>query len=629
MIPSLILNRLVVIGEGKLAFDLRFQKGINIIRGDNGTGKSTIIDFIYYGLGAELTEWTDEQKRCSEVVIEVLINHRVFCLKREIKDSGTAPMYFYEGTSEYALNDSQNWLRYPIRRSDQIHSYSQQLFKMMGLPQHKTDDSKNLTMHQILRLMYIDQITQTNKLLKADPRYDNYNIRKAIGEFLLGIDDLVAHNLRQKLIKANKNHEIIKGELKAINRILTKETSVFRKQTLLNEISKAERAIAELEGQKHDVRNKQIDVLNREIKEKIATLNKEIHNLSQKKTNFLDRKDLLKYELVDTKLFLESVKFRLNTLEQSKLTNIEIGELSFRYCPACLSPLDENHNSEKCGLCKTELNSQERHYPYIQMANELTFQIKESNDLINRFEIEIEEIDGLLHQINKREVLLKSEYQELATNIDSVDAVIGEISTNIGFHKSQIIGLNEKMELADRIVHLQDTKDKSTLTISRLNDQLSLIALEFEDRERSVYSNICEIAVKLLQRDGGYEEAFKHPEYISFDFGHDRMSVNGRVKFSASSMVIMKNSIRLAIFINSINDVKSRIPRFLLFDNVEDKGMMPARSQTFQRAIVEIFEKIDVDFQLIFATSMVDPILSESDFVIGPYYKKGEHTLQF
>jgi len=119
---------------------------------------------------------------------------------------------FREGDTvliDESQKDAENWQRFPNRRSAEKHSYSQQLFEMLGLPQHKTDDSKNLTMHQILRLIYVDQLSATEKLLNADLNYDNVTTRRAIGEYLLGLDDLESHNLRQDLIFENMKRIIV------------------------------------------------------------------------------------------------------------------------------------------------------------------------------------------------------------------------------------------------------------------------------------------------------------------------------------------------------------------------------------------------------------------------------------
>jgi VIT1/CCC1 family predicted Fe2+/Mn2+ transporter len=49
---SLFLNRLVILTqEGRIAYDEKFHRGVNIIRGDNSSGKSTISHFIFYVLG--------------------------------------------------------------------------------------------------------------------------------------------------------------------------------------------------------------------------------------------------------------------------------------------------------------------------------------------------------------------------------------------------------------------------------------------------------------------------------------------------------------------------------------------------------------------------------------------------
>ena len=65
----------------------------------------------------------------------------------------------------------------------------------------------------------------------------------------------------------------------------------------------------------------------------------------------------------------------------------------------------------------------------------------------------------------------------------------------------------------------------------------------------------------------------------------------------------------------------------MLLDNIEDKGMTESRSQNFQRQLVSMCDELENDYQLIFTTSMIDPGLDKSEYVVGPFYRKGEHTL--
>ena len=49
MMNNLFLRRLVIYtNEGNIAYDECFHKGINIICGDNSSGKSTITHFIFF-----------------------------------------------------------------------------------------------------------------------------------------------------------------------------------------------------------------------------------------------------------------------------------------------------------------------------------------------------------------------------------------------------------------------------------------------------------------------------------------------------------------------------------------------------------------------------------------------------
>ena len=68
-------------------------------------------------------------------------------------------------------------------------------------------------------------------------------------------------------------------------------------------------------------------------------------------------------------------------------------------------------------------------------------------------------------------------------------------------------------------------------------------------------------------------------------------------------------------------------PRFLLIDNVEDKGMEEERSHLFQRIIVERVTELDGPYQVIFTTSMMNPELDLKEYTVGPAYTNVERTL--
>src|SRR5690606_31308433 len=65
------------------------------------------------------------------------------------------------------------------------------------------ESSSSLTLHQLLRLMYVDQMTSLDRLFKFD-HFDNANKRKAIGELLIGLSDLSLYQHRVRLQRLDK-----------------------------------------------------------------------------------------------------------------------------------------------------------------------------------------------------------------------------------------------------------------------------------------------------------------------------------------------------------------------------------------------------------------------------------------
>lgn len=56
---TLFVNRFIVIStNGNTAYDETFHQGVNIIRGKNSSGKSTIMNLLFYALGGNYKNGT-------------------------------------------------------------------------------------------------------------------------------------------------------------------------------------------------------------------------------------------------------------------------------------------------------------------------------------------------------------------------------------------------------------------------------------------------------------------------------------------------------------------------------------------------------------------------------------------
>ncbi len=69
-------------------------------------------------------------------------------------------------------------------------------------------------------------------------------------------------------------------------------------------------------------------------------------------------------------------------------------------------------------------------------------------------------------------------------------------------------------------------------------------------------------------------------------------------------------------------------PRFLLLDNVEDKGMVGDRVRNFQKAIADLMDQESLPYQIIMTTSTLNPALAQEDYIVGPSYSTQNRTLK-
>ena len=92
--PTLIVKRVVIERGDKAVYDEKFHTGVNVIRGQNSSGTSTIMNFLMYGLGGDLTEvdWSEHAKLCSRVLIEAEFDGKLATLSREVSPQRGQPM---------------------------------------------------------------------------------------------------------------------------------------------------------------------------------------------------------------------------------------------------------------------------------------------------------------------------------------------------------------------------------------------------------------------------------------------------------------------------------------------------------------------------------------------------------
>jgi len=244
--PTLSLRRLTVLKDNRVVFDTSFHSGVNIVRGHNSSGKTTILDFIAYALGAENIPWKQEALLCDWVIAEVLLNGRAVTLRRSVENKPLIPMYIFWDSYDNALAaPTDNWEFYGFRRAASRLSFTQALLLALGLSEAQGDGASNLTMHQLLRVLYADQPSLHSPIFRTDS-FDSALNRETIGAYLTGVYDDNLYTAQLNKRETEKEISSLDSELKSIFKVLARSEQNANVESIGSEISHLERMKEEI-----------------------------------------------------------------------------------------------------------------------------------------------------------------------------------------------------------------------------------------------------------------------------------------------------------------------------------------------------------------------------------------------
>ena len=606
------LNRLAVYANGKTVYDEKFHEGVNIIRGNNSHGKSTIIDFIFYVMGGENITWKKEALLCDYVLAEIDVNSRIWTLRRHVTEKRLEGIDIFEGTMSDAEVNLQGWVHYASSRTSNRESYSQMLFSFLGIPNIE-DNGNRLTIHKVLRALYLDQITPQDTFLYNDS-WDSGTIRQMIGDVLVGVysDELFAAKDNER--KIEQNLELMGREGKNFINHLKSSGLETERNTLSMKLEDVEHKIAS--GLSTDEHIESFDA-------KLSNLNAALVNTEKE---IRARQDAN----IDSVLFIEALERKVKFIGQSEESNKLLSDVLLQSCPICDVNIDGNIKDNMCPLCKNDLGKKESWNVNIRMRQELLFQIKESKQLVEKRVAEIEE---LVHGKNK----IEDEIGYITQIIKSNKAILASIANNIPiesiYETVELLSVKEKLK---QNMVILDTLDKIRANISKLTSELlnvkrTIERIEGEQRLQKdrVARSIDRFARRIVDTDILHKREFDGLSPIVIDFYNNTFLAGERNNFSASSQAYLKNSVHFALFFSATRYSEMLYPRFILCDNTEDKGLVAERSQVFQREIVKLSAETSSKHQIILTTSMIAPELNTSAYCVGEELVGDKYSLNF
>lgn len=622
------LNRLRVMRNGEAAYDQFFHDGVNIIRGKNGSGKSTISDFIFFILGGEFEDWKEAASLCDEVQAEIETSKGKMTLKRSTRSKASPVQVFFgswEKAKDYALD---GWQSFPLKRQASNESFTQVLFRALDIPEAKSDGASNITIHQLLRLCYADQRTPPGRLFRFES-FDTQNIREAVGDLICGISGYEIYEANLKLRELDKDFAQVSSRLSGLLKALPPDEALRNSMSINSAINELNTERTELEREIDEVdSNVKSDDAKEYLKERGVARDKVVKQ--REKIQAIESKTKkLEYELIEIGEYQSYLLNLIEKLNFSQKSLNSIGAIDFVYCPACGEELTDNVQEDHCGLCKSKVDHDDEKSRYNQIRVDLEIQLRETKQLLSQKNSEILDAKKEYRSLKNKHQSTLSEYKsKYSGDRGPREAYLAQRASRIGHINAEIVFLTKSLDVAGEVDALTAQKNDIQSEINNLKDRKQALERQAGKRRATALTKISDIAVSLLKADFKRQEEFEDSTHVEINFENDSMSVDGKANFAESSNVFLKNTAIFSMFLSSGTDKNFFHPRFLLMDNIEDKGMEQERSHLFQRLIVERATEIKVPYQVIFTTSMMNPELELDDYVIGPAYTREKKSLK-
>nr|WP_298137420.1 hypothetical protein [uncultured Pseudomonas sp.] len=622
--PTIKINRLLAAKNGQPAYDEKFHTGLNILSGCNGGGKTSVIQLLTYGLGYDVKKWKEEAGSCEDVFVECSLNGQIVTLHRALQ-THRASMQLYFGDLDSGLRAGRaEWFSYPYNVGSK-ESFSQKLFDILEVPEVKLDASENLTMHQLLRLIYSNQANPPSSIFNTED-FDSAFKREAIGKYLCGLYDDDLYNAKIELGTSEKALDKIISEIRAITNVLGKteiSSELFTTEQLRNSY------LQEINSIKSEILTRQEEQKATYKEEKSAT-NQSAGEIIKIKESLYDTEVELRdleYEAEDIRLFLSELNQKLQEISDSMDAGNALSAVAFKVCPCCFSELPETTDGA-CSLCGSSEYLSRRNTNMLRMKNEISIQLKESNKIYERK-------SDLLDDLKNKKKSLESELRKSITKIAATvstpnshrEKELFVLYTKTGELEQKISDLERTEELRNAITALTSKRQELQNKVNELKSSIEIKESLARIRPQEVHDVISECVISFLKSDSGSEKEFEEASNIEYDFAASRVSVNNKTYFSESSISYLNNAFHLALLKLSLEKDYARFPRLLILDGIENFGLEDQRSQNLQMNIKKYFENEKIEHQIIIATKTIHPDLNNPDVRVGKHFTKESKSL--
>jgi hypothetical protein len=625
---SLRINKVAYEGDKYYFHSPIFSKNLIVIEGDNGTGKTTFCNLIYYGLGGRVKEFAkDAEKRHKEITgdtnnfveLYISLSGRDYQLRRFFNDNDiTVTPYTTEidpetkRTSYSTEKHAVETRILPIfRSSNNQFIFSDWMLEQLGISvvelyQGYTTFKVNFT--ELFRLIYHDQQPNPEYIYKQLDTKGNFVsdselLRKAIFELLIGKSFSEYYEAIVATKEAEKERALAKSVLDQFTLIsnqLAAKNDIKNKSFLEEELKEKEKQLEKLHQSRNAFkRNRQLDAsvepAIRRIKDEIlegelaaSAIKEELVALYDEKTKLLAVKNGTASEIAQINKIIHA--------------HDQLNLFSADTCPYCLSKVERTAGHCVCGSAIDEKQYERFFYTsqeYKDILKSRTKTLATIDLAITDCEIEIDEKRKRIDEISQK---LSQFKVKLRANIEKLDEQVDVESLN---------------DIDDMIL---ETREEMSLILRRIENEAKLeqLAAAYEAKRQAhqsaqLHMNALESATKLdiTKKVNQFSAIYNRlmTETLS-DCRSARINIDnylpvineGEYK-EASSGVSIRLMYYLTLIEMSLSQDNVPFPKFLLVDTPETAGIELANLINCMEKMEEL-EDFEINYQIILTTGL-------------------------
>lgn len=616
---NLIIEKVKYSGDKYVYESPILTSGINLIVGDNGSGKSTFTYFIEYCLGNNIKYFEkDNNKEYTEIVndtnnfveLDILINSKKYQLKRFINKN------------DIFINDDSKISILPIKRN-QNKIFSDWLLEKLDISISELNMgtySWKLNFSDLLRLIIYDQDTESKKIYKApiDSNFvsDSLIIRKTVFEVLLGISSDEYFKKHDELKGITKKKD---SALSSLNDFNEKYSGVdLEKNRIENKLKTYNETLEKAYSER-----KLYLSSNTKIDEKAEFINGIQEELIQtdliiSEKNLLINNSQIEYNKI-LKLY-ENQQNEIKEIEKIIFTNDKLNLFSFKLCPFCMSSHEPIKNH--C-LCGSEIKD-ENYEKFVYNSNEYDLILKHKSKSIETLQIaldsyfkQITSIKNELTVLSKKSSDLTIKLKKLISSIEfsGNTELVDSLNDKILETKKELDKFEYLLDISIKKQELEEIFDSINKNYKSKNKEFRILHLEFVSQNKSLISEFNEIYCDLLKKSSaGANIAEIDDDYMPI--------IDGGVYKNKSADVPLRLMYYFTILGLSLKDETVKHPGLLIIDTPEDSGIDEDNLKNDLSLInfaIKQGEKSKKDYQIILTTGLDKYPESFKDYIMDEF----------